>query len=86
MVATTIQTCTRFRPPKIRLHCRLLDISLVLLCVFIDLHFVSVNKMEKRTWPYGRAMWVWLKLKVIPKRDFCVASIKAFFVCLYAQP
>ena len=25
-------------------------------------------------------MWVWLKLKLTPKGDFCVVSVKAFFV------
>ena len=28
-------------------------------------------------------MWVWLKLKLTPKGDFCVVSVKAFFVNLF---
>ena len=27
-----------------------------------------------------RRMWVWLKLKLTPKGDFCVVSVRAFFV------
>ena len=40
--------------------------------------------------PQGRPMWVWLKLKLTPKGDFCEVSVTAFFsfFCkfLYAQP
>ena len=25
-------------------------------------------------------MWVWLKLKLTPKGDFCVVCVRAFFV------
>ena len=35
-------------PTQNTLHCRLPNIILVCLCVFIDLHFVSVNKIEKK--------------------------------------
>ena len=33
-------------------------------------------------------MWVWLKLKLTPKGDFCEVSVTAFFFgkFLYAQP
>ena len=34
-------------------------------------------------------MWVWLKLKLTPKGDFCEVSVTAFFFVgkfLYAQP
>ena len=27
-------------------------------------------------------MWVWLKLKLTPKGDFCEVSVTAFFFCL----
>ena len=30
--------------------------------------------------PSGRTMWVWLKLKLTPKGDFCEVSIMAFFL------
>ena len=34
----------------------------------------------------GRSMWVWLKLKLTPKWDFCVVCVMAFFFkFLYAQ-
>ena len=38
--------------------------------------------------PKGRPMWVWLKLKLTPKGDFCEVSVTAFFFgkFLYAQP
>ena len=26
----------------------------------------------------GRSMWVWLKLKLAPKRDFCVVRVTAY--------
>ena len=47
-LSCSIGTWIRFCPPKIRLHCRLLNISLVLLCVLNDLHFVSVDKIRKK--------------------------------------
>ena len=28
-------------------------------------------------------MWVWLKLKLTPKGDFCVVSVRAFFVTFF---
>ena len=28
--------------------------------------------------PYGGPMWVWLKLKLTPKGDFCLVSVRAF--------
>ena len=29
--------------------------------------------------PQGRPMWVWLKLKLTPKGDFCEVSVTVFF-------
>ena len=38
--------------------------------------------------PLARQMWVWLKLKLIPKGDLCKVSSTIFFFCkfLHAQP
>ena len=36
--------------------------------------------------PQGRPMWVWLKLKLTSKGDFCVVSVRAFFVNFFAIP
>ena len=30
--------------------------------------------------PEGRPVWVWLKLKLTPKGDFCVVSVRTSFV------
>ena len=36
--------------------------------------------------PRGGPMWVWLKLKLTVKGDFCEVSVTAFCKFLYAQP
>ena len=33
----------------------------------------------------GRPMWVWLKLKLNPKGDFCVVTVRAFLVNFFMQ-
>ena len=35
--------------------------------------------------PYGRPMWVWLNLELTPKGDFCVISVRAFFVNFFTH-
>ena len=30
-------------------------------------------------------MWVWLKLELTPMGDFCVVSVRAFFVNFFIQ-
>ena len=44
---------------------------------------IKVTRMLVRTFklnPLGRPMRVWLKLELNPKGDFCVVSVRAFFV------
>ena len=35
--------------------------------------------------PQGRPMKVWLKLKLTPDVDFCVVSVRAFFVTFFIR-
>ena len=35
--------------------------------------------------PQGRPMQVWLKLKLTPEVDFCVVSVRVFFVNFFIR-